>query len=52
MKKSEGNNGRTKEASLAGNLFLLCYISEEGNKFSQLSHAKSSQLCYTLNKYG
>lgn len=47
MKKSEDNNGRTKEASLAGSLFLLCYISEQGNKFSQLSHAKSSQLCYT-----
>lgn len=28
MKKSEDNNSRTKEASLAGSLFLLCYISE------------------------
>ena len=47
MKKSEDNNSRTEEASLAGSLFLLCCISEQGNKFSQLSHAKSSQLCYT-----
>lgn len=33
MKKSEDNNSRTKEASLAGSLFLLCYISEQGNEF-------------------
>ena len=33
MKKSEDNNSRTKETSLAGSLFLLCYISEQSNKF-------------------